>query len=59
MKTDKQLLDRTKQIVLKYNNYSPSFLQRKLQIGYGLAASLIDTIPIFFSMFGLLPVMSK
>lgn len=44
MKIDQQLLDKAKQIVLQYNNYSPSFLQRKLQIGYGLAASLIDAI---------------
>lgn len=44
MKIDQQLLNKAKQIVLKHNNYSPSFLQRKLQVGYGLATNLIDAI---------------
>lgn len=43
-KEDKQLLDKAQQIVLKNKNFSPSFLQRKLAIGYNKARLMIDII---------------
>ncbi len=44
MKIDEQLLKQARQIVLKSNNYSPSHLQRKLEIGYNRAVVLIEII---------------
>lgn len=41
---EKQLFKDAKKIVNQYNNYSPSFLQRKLEIGYNRAVSIIEII---------------
>ncbi len=44
MHIDKQLIQQAKQIVSSHDNYSISFLQRKLEIGYNRAAILIKII---------------
>ncbi len=44
MVEDKLLLDKARQIVKKNKNFSPSFLQRKLAIGYNKARDMIDII---------------
>lgn len=44
MQIDKQLIRQAKQIVSLHNNYSISFLQRKLEISYNRAAVLIEII---------------
>ncbi len=44
MHIDKQLIRRARQIVSFHRNYSISFLQRKLEIGYNRAAVLIEII---------------
>lgn len=44
MHIDKQLIRQAKQIVFFHHNYSISFLQRKLEIGYNRAAVLIEII---------------
>jgi DNA segregation ATPase FtsK/SpoIIIE-like protein len=44
MQIDKQLIRQAKQIVSRHHNYSISFLQRKLEIGYNRAAILIKII---------------
>jgi len=41
---DKILLDEAQQIVMKNKNFSPSFLQRKLAIGYNKARHMLDII---------------
>ena len=44
MLEDKILLDKAQQIVKQNKNFSPSFLQRKLAIGYNKARCMIDVI---------------
>ena len=44
MVEDKLLLDKAQRIVKQYKNFSPSFLQRKLAIGYNKASHMIDII---------------
>lgn len=44
MLEDKLLLDKARQIVKQYKNFSPSFLQRKLAIGYNKARHMIEII---------------
>lgn len=44
MKISKQMIREARKIVLSNNNYSISFLQRKLQIGYNLAADIMEII---------------
>lgn len=44
MKIDKKLLKKARQIVSKHNNYSISFLQRNLEVGYNRAAILMEII---------------
>ncbi len=44
MVEDKILLDKAQQIVKENKNFSPSFLQRKLAIGYNKARDMIDII---------------
>ncbi len=44
MTIDNKILKKSKQIVLKHNNYSISFLQRKLEVGYNRAAVLMEII---------------
>lgn len=44
MKVDKILLDKAQEIVKQNKNFSPSFLQRKLEIGYNQARCLIKII---------------
>ena len=44
MEVDKILLDKARQIVKENKNFSPSFLQRKLVIGYSRARNMIDII---------------
>ncbi|MCK5536222.1 MAG: hypothetical protein KAI79_05300 [Bacteroidales bacterium] len=44
MKVNKVLLDKAQKIVKQNKNFSPSFLQRKLAIGYNKARCLIDII---------------
>lgn len=41
---DKILLDKAEQIVMQNKNFSPSFLQRKLAIGYNKARCMIEII---------------
>ena len=41
---DKPLYDKAEQIVKQNKNFSPSFLQRKLAIGYNKARCLITII---------------
>ena len=41
---DKILLDKAQEIVMQNKNFSPSFLQRKLEIGYNKAKIMIDII---------------
>lgn len=44
MKVDKVLLDKAQRIVKQNKNFSPSFLQRKLVIGYNKARYMINII---------------
>jgi len=44
MVEDKLLHDKAQKIVKQYKNFSPSFLQRKLSIGYNKAKDMIDII---------------
>ena len=44
MIVDRILLDEAQQIVMKNKNFSPSFLQRKLAIGYNKARHFIEII---------------
>ncbi len=44
MVEDKILLDKAQLIVKQNKNFSPSFLQRKLSIGYNNARYMIDII---------------
>ncbi len=44
MVIDKKLLKKARQIVSKHNNYSISFLQRNLEVGYNRAATLMYII---------------
>jgi len=44
MIVDKILLDKAQQIVMQNKNFSPSFLQRKLLIGYKKSCLIIDII---------------
>lgn len=44
MMIEKQLFKDAKKIVNQYNNYSPSFLQRKLEIGYNRAVTIVGII---------------
>jgi len=41
---DKLLFDKAEQIVIQNKNFSPSFLQRKLAIGYNKAKFIIEII---------------
>ena len=41
---DKLLYDKAEQIVKQNKNFSPSFLQRKLAIGYNKAKCIIEII---------------
>ena len=41
---NKELLDKAQKIVKQNKNFSPSFLQRKLVIGYNSARYMIDII---------------
>jgi len=41
---DKPLYDKAEQIVKQNKNFSPSFLQRKLAIGYNKAKCIIEII---------------
>jgi len=38
------LLKKAKEVVLKYRKVSPTFLQRKLHIGYSRSAMIIDIL---------------
>jgi len=44
MIVDEILFDKARQIVNQNKNFSPSFLQRKLAIGYNKSCLLIDMI---------------
>ena len=44
MEINKQQLKQARQIVLKHNNYSISFLQRTLGIGYNRAAVMMEHV---------------
>ena len=44
MNIDKKLLKKARQILEKHNNYSISFLQRNLEVGYNRAAVLMEII---------------
>ena len=41
---EKQLFKDAKKVVSKHNNYSTSFLQRTLQIGYNRASDIMKVI---------------
>ena len=50
MVEDKLLLDKAQQIVKENKNFSPSFLQRKLAIGYNKARDMIDIISVPYEL---------
>ena len=44
MKIEAELIIEAEKIVKKYNNYSTSFLQRKLGVGYNLAREIMELV---------------